>query len=80
VRALTYGGAALVGWSRVYDGRHWTSDVVAGALTGAATSRWTVRMLHARRTASQSSEDAAPRGSPVTIAPLPGGVMVSIAR
>jgi membrane-associated phospholipid phosphatase len=79
VTALTYGGAALVGWSRVYDDRHWTSDVVAGAMIGAATSRWTVRMLHARRAGSQTESDA-PRPSAITLTPLPAGVMVSIAR
>jgi membrane-associated phospholipid phosphatase len=27
--------AGLVGWSRVHDNEHWTSDVVAGAALGA---------------------------------------------
>jgi membrane-associated phospholipid phosphatase len=39
---LTYPLAALVGWSRVRDDRHWTSDVVAGAALGV----WTARKVH----------------------------------
>ena len=41
---VLYGGAALVGASRIYDDEHWASDVVAGAgigmLAGRATVRW----------------------------------------
>lgn len=48
VSGLAYGTAAMVGWSRVYDNRHWTSDVVAGAILGTVVSRWTVRWLHSR--------------------------------
>ena len=45
VAAAGYGGAALVGWSRVYENKHWTSDVVAGALIGIAGGRGAVRFL-----------------------------------
>ncbi len=31
---VTYSLATLVGWSRVHDHQHWTSDVVAGAALG----------------------------------------------
>ena len=31
---VAYPAAALVGWSRVHDDDHWTSDVVAGAAVG----------------------------------------------
>lgn len=48
VTATAYTAAAVVGWSRVYDDKHWTSDVVAGALVGAAAGRGTVRLLHRR--------------------------------
>lgn len=74
--AATYGAASLVGWSRVYEDRHWTSDVVGGALLGIATSRWTVRRLHARH----ASEDGELAADGVAISPLPGGVMVIIAH
>ena len=73
VTALTYGTASLVGWSRVYEDRHWTSDVAGGALIGIAASRFTIHRLHARRAEGDSA-------SAVAISPLPGGVMVSIAR
>ena len=35
---ITYPLATLVGWSRVHDGKHWTSDVVAGAALGIWTA------------------------------------------
>jgi membrane-associated phospholipid phosphatase len=34
VPAVGYPLAALVGWSRIHDRQHWTSDVVAGAAVG----------------------------------------------
>ena len=37
-------GAAAAGWSRMYENRHWASDVVGGAavgtIAGVAVSRW----------------------------------------
>lgn len=38
-----YGGAALAGVSRMYDNRHWASDVVAGAAIGTFTGLKVVR-------------------------------------
>jgi membrane-associated phospholipid phosphatase len=35
---ITYPLATLVGWSRVHDRKHWTSDVVAGAALGIWTA------------------------------------------
>lgn len=49
VTALTYGTAGMVGWSRMYEDRHWASDVVGGAILGTAVSRATVRLLHRSR-------------------------------
>lgn len=46
ITAAAYGGATLVAWSRVYDDKHWTSDVVGGALIGITAGRTTVRLLH----------------------------------
>lgn len=34
-----YGAAALVGWQRIYDDRHWPSDVLAGATVGTLVGR-----------------------------------------
>jgi PAP2 superfamily protein len=31
---MMYGGAALVGWSRMFDNKHWASDVITGAAIG----------------------------------------------
>jgi membrane-associated phospholipid phosphatase len=64
VAALAYGAAAAVAWSRIYDDKHWTSDVVGGSLLGAAAGRGTVRLL---------------RGSPAaSLAAGPGGVTVRV--
>ena len=48
VAAVGYGAAALVAWSRVYDGQHWASDVVAAGVIGVVASRTTLRWLHGR--------------------------------
>ncbi len=49
---VVYPLAGLVGWSRVRDGEHWSSDVVAGAALGAWTARKAVtlarRGIHSR--------------------------------
>ncbi|HEX2204896.1 MAG TPA: phosphatase PAP2 family protein [Longimicrobium sp.] len=70
VTALTYGGAALVGWSRVYEDKHWTSDVVGGALVGIAAGRGTVRLLHRAR------DEDADGGARLTL--LPNGFAVTV--
>ncbi|MFP4623971.1 MAG: phosphatase PAP2 family protein [Gemmatimonadota bacterium] len=43
----TYGPAALVGLSRMFDNKHWTSDVVFGAAIGAFSGWKVVRYNHA---------------------------------
>lgn len=75
VTVATYGTAALVGWSRIYEDRHWTSDVVAGALVGIVTSRYAIHRLHARRASNDTDVSTAAQ---VTFAPLPGGAMIRI--
>ena len=45
---VAYPIAGLVGWSRVRDDRHWTSDVVAGAALGAWTAAKTHGVMRAR--------------------------------
>ena len=44
---LLYGGAALVGASRVYENEHWASDVLAGAAIGTFSGWKVVRYNHA---------------------------------
>lgn len=60
VTALAYGGAAAVAWSRVYEDKHWTSDVTAGALIGILAGRGTVRLLHRPRGTAEPTVAVAP--------------------
>lgn len=43
---ILYGGAALVGMSRMYEDRHWASDVIMGAAVGTFAGLKTVRFNH----------------------------------
>lgn len=46
VAVLTYGPATLVGVTRMFDNRHWASDVVLGAAIGAFAGWKTVQYNH----------------------------------
>lgn len=46
VGVAMYGGAALVGWSRMFDDMHWMSDVVVGGAIGVFSGRKIVRFHH----------------------------------
>ncbi len=48
VGTAMYGGAALVGWSRMYDDKHWISDVAVGGALGIFAGRKVVRFHHTR--------------------------------
>jgi len=45
-----YGGASMVGLSRMYHNRHWASDVVLGAAVGTFTGWKVVQYSHAHHT------------------------------
>jgi len=47
---LMYGGASMVGLSRMYHNRHWASDVVLGAAVGTFTGWKVVQYSHAHHT------------------------------
>ena len=49
VTSVTYGLASMVGLQRLYVGKHWASDVVAGTLLGIAVSATTVRWRERQR-------------------------------
>lgn len=46
VGTLMYGGAALAGASRMYNNRHWASDVIIGAAIGTVAGLKVVRWHH----------------------------------
>jgi membrane-associated phospholipid phosphatase len=43
---VMYGGATLIGLSRMYDNKHWASDVIVGAAIGVFSGRKVVRYNH----------------------------------
>lgn len=43
---VMYAGAAAVGWSRMYDNKHWASDVLTGAAIGTFTGMKVVQWHH----------------------------------
>jgi membrane-associated phospholipid phosphatase len=47
-----YGAASLVGLSRIYEDKHWASDVLAGAAIGTLSGVTVVRFNHVRLTRS----------------------------
>ena len=70
VTVLSHATAGAVGWSRVYRDKHWTSDVVGGALLGHLSSRATLRLVH--RLAPHGE------GQPPVVSLSPNGVRVHI--
>ncbi|MSR21956.1 MAG: phosphatase PAP2 family protein [Gemmatimonadetes bacterium] len=52
VGRLLYGAATAVGVARMYDDRHWASDVVVGAAVGTFVSRTVVRWANASKPGS----------------------------
>jgi len=44
---VMYGGAAAVGWSRMFNNKHWASDVITGAAIGTFAGQKVVQWHHA---------------------------------
>ena len=66
---LLYGGATLVGLSRMYEDKHWASDVVMGAALGTFVGRRVVKYQHAH------PDNRLDRWLlPASAAPIQGGV------
>ena len=71
VGPIMYGGAAAVGWSRMYDNKHWASDVLTGAAIGTFVGLKVVTWHHMNpgnpvdRFFLGPSVEAAPDGSPL---------------
>ena len=69
IGATMYGGASLVGISRVYHDQHWASDVVAGAAIGTFSGLKVVRYAyrHPRNTIDRNlvADHPVPHGQPI---------------
>lgn len=50
VAPVMYGGAAMVGLSRMYHNQHWASDIVLGAAVGTFSGLKLVRYMHGHET------------------------------
>ena len=50
VAPVMYGGAAMVGLSRMYHNQHWASDIVLGAAVGTFSGLKLVRFMHGHET------------------------------
>ncbi len=76
IGTVLYGGATLAGLSRMYDNKHWASDVVVGAAIGSFSGWKVVRYMHSR---PDNFIDRTLLG--LRVAPLPDGrtlVIVSV--
>jgi len=69
VKILSWGLAGTLAYGRIHLDRHWTSDVVAGALIGAGVGSW----VAARRTVP---EDDGHRRTSISVLPAPGGIQI----
>ena len=78
---LLYGGAAMVGLARVYDDKHWASDVVLGTGIGTLSGLAVVRYNHDRPHNRVNRWLGVARAAMPTVAPEPasGGGGVALA-
>ncbi len=69
-RTIGYGLALATSYARVHSNSHWLSDVVAGGALGIATAQFTMNRREDRRVKRLSA----------SVAPLPGGAMLSVSK
>jgi membrane-associated phospholipid phosphatase len=55
VSILAYGIAGAAGLARIYEDKHWTSDVFLGAALGTAVGKAVVKLNEQRRAGSRVS-------------------------
>lgn len=80
IGTVMYGGATLVGVSRMYEDKHWASDVAIGAAVGTFAGLKTVRFNH---THTGNRLDRWFLGKDVKVSVLPGasgGMTLSLSR
>lgn len=68
VAPVMYGGAAAVGWSRMFDNKHWGSDVLTGAAIGTFAG---LKVVHWHHSHPHNRIDRIFLGP--SIGPAPGG-------
>lgn len=76
-KILAYIPAFYTATARVYQNFHWTSDVVAGALTGYFVAKWTVD-LHEKGETSSPDKSAIVRPGPEITSLYPLGISIPI--
>lgn len=74
VGPVMYGGAAAVGWSRMFDNKHWASDVMTGAAIGTFAG---LKVVHWHHSHPGNRIDRLFLGPSVSPAPG-GGTMVRL--
>ncbi|HEU0077792.1 MAG TPA: phosphatase PAP2 family protein, partial [Longimicrobiaceae bacterium] len=77
VGAVLYGSAALVGVSRMYDNKHWATDVLAGAALGTLVGLQVVRR-HDKDEEDDVVPDGGSPGTTVSLTLSGGGLSLGV--
>jgi membrane-associated phospholipid phosphatase len=70
VGTVFYGGASLMGLSRIYNNQHWASDVLAGAAIGTLIGLKVVKYTHSHPDNSLDERLIKPRTGKIINAPI----------